>query len=487
MTISGSGKGMERRDFFKLVGVTAAVGAASAALSGCGNKSTSTSGDALVGWSDIDFTYDVDVLVVGAGASGLMAAYGAANAGKNVLAIDKQLSYGGDAANSACTLMVSYSDYCAQKRPDEAVTLDTQLAKMDTYYPNDTQTATVWKAWYTYAAKTFDLWAESWNVSFMDGITGPYKGIFYPAGGIGQGAALFATVYNKAQAAGAKFVFSMKADTFIVDSNDALVGLRCYSSDDEKWVDIKFKSVVLCTGGFASNQEMMAKYYSDWTSIGCVTTQALGEGIKLGQTAGGALSQYMGGTVNMNAHTEVTFVPQMFSRSFCMLPNGKRFYSETAVHNAATSCISAGSFEWWAIFDDAMYNGPHAKKVQSGAADIKTGNSIEELAENAGIPVSVLQSAFDDYNAICEKGVDSDFGRTLFLEKLQPPYYAYLNRPVRYKTSGGLWIDENSRVLDESGSPVSGLFAAGCTGGTTDIIVAAGSGLLAGESAAASL
>ena len=67
-----------------------------------------------------------------------------------------------------------------------------------------------------------------------------------------------------------------------MDAEGAVVGLRAFDSMNDRWVDIKAKKTIIATGGFASNQEMVAQYYPEWTSIGCVTTQAMGEGIKLG-------------------------------------------------------------------------------------------------------------------------------------------------------------------------------------------------------------
>ena len=91
-----------------------------------------------------------------------------------------------------------------------------------------------------------------------------------------------------------------------------------------------------------------------------------------------------------------------------------------------------------------------------------------------------MQTAFADYDAICDEQDDPEFGKTLFLQKLQAPYYFLRNVPVRYKSCGGLTVSDRMEVLDGDGNPIPRLYAAGCTAGTEDIVPAAGSGLLLG-------
>ena len=101
--------------------------------------------------------------------------------------------------------------------------------------------------------------------------------------------------------------------------------------------------------------------------------------------------------------------------------------------------------------------------------------------------LDILQAAFDNYNTICENGEDPDFGRTLFLQPLEPPFYYLLNVPVRYKSKGGLAVTSRFEVTDADGNPIAGLYSCGCNAGTEDIVPAAGSGMLVGTSIAEDL
>lgn len=155
------------------------------------------------------------------------------------------------------------------------------------------------------------------------------------------------------------------------------------------------------------------------------------------------------------------------------------------VHEAPFACLNAGAYSWWAIWDSQITEGPNAKSVARAEAERVEGNSVEELAAKMNMPASMLQEAFDDYATICANQVDPDFGRTMFLENLEPPYYALQVYPVRYKTHGGLKVSANDEVLDESDNPIPGLFAAGSAAGTVHILPAGGSGVVAGKAAAA--
>jgi fumarate reductase flavoprotein subunit len=143
---------------------------------------------------------------------------------------------------------------------------------------------------------------------------------------------------------------------------------------------------------------------------------------------------------------------------------------------------------WWAIWDDVIDKGPNAHQVSS-AGDAKiTANSVEELAEKMAVPLEALQATFAEYATMCETQSDPAFGRKLWLTELNPPYYAFNNRPVRYKTIGGVAVDVEGRLLKANGDVVNGVWACGIMGVSdysADIAPAFASGMYVGQMIAA--
>jgi fumarate reductase flavoprotein subunit len=116
-------------------------------------------------------------------------------------------------------------------------------------------------------------------------------------------------------------------------------------------------------------------------------------------------------------------------------------------------------------------------------------HTLGELAALTNIPADKLEGTVKRYNAMCETGEDPEFGRKLYLEPLGPPYYAAYAVPVRYKTNGGLRIDDHCRVVNAADDPIVNVFAAGSCSGTVSPNVApvVASGLYAGEQIVAEL
>ena len=138
-----------------------------------------------------------------------------------------------------------------------------------------------------------------------------------------------------------------------------------------------------------------------------------------------------------------------------------------------------------AMADSVAQNGIDQEVILHAGDAIKTAESIEDLAEQTGMPLDKLQETFAQWKEICEKQEDPEFGKTLFLQELQPPFYFIRNYPVRYKSLGGLKVDDSMRVLDAEGSHIKNLYACGCTAGTEDIVPAAASGMILSETLAA--
>ena len=481
---------MNRRQFCAL-GTAGALAAIAGGVSlGCSSEGASTDAPAAaaamaIGGADVNFSQEVDVLIVGAGISGMLASIDPAAAGKKVLIVEQNSTFGGDAIYSAACQMCTTAELTKEERPDKYSSADQIREKFAPYYEGNEAGLERTVLLQTWGGKFIDKMHYDWGYEFQPLRESPYHQAFFPKNGLCTMKDEFDLMNEKVTEAGAEYLFETTFKTLITDGTGAIAGAR-FTAKDGSIVDIKAKAVALAAGGYISNQEWMMKYAPEYAFIGNIVGGRKGDGIAAGVAAGGTLSG-MGPVSNLNPRYEAGHMLATFYPLIALLPNGKRFYCETAVHNAATGCLAAGYNEWYSIWDNTAQNGIDQEVIAHAGDAVQTANSLEELAEKMGMHIETVKAAFENWDTICDNQEDPEFGKTLFLQKLEPPYYFIRNYPVRYKSLGGLTVSDRMEVLDADGNPIPGLYAAGCTAGTEDIVPAAGSGLLLGTTLAEDL
>ena len=424
---------LNRRSFVALS--CAAAGMVAAAGTGIAKADDVKAQAVALGNADVNFAEEVEVLIVGAGLSGMMAAWEIASAGHQVLIAEQNGFLGGDAIYSAACMMCTTAELTKEERPEKYMDEETIRTLFAPYYDSELALDKLVQN-QMWAGKWIDLLHYEWGYEFQPRMECPYLQAYFPKDGICTMHTAFDLMDQKIQEAGA-------------------------------------------TGGYVSNQEWMTQYAPDYADLGNIVSGRTGEGIKAGLAAGGTLFG-MGPVGNLNPKYEAGHMLGVHYPILGILPNGKRFYCETAVHNAATGAIAAGYHEWYTIFDDVAMNGVDQELLKHAGDAIQTAASFEELAEMTGIHPDYLQATFDEWASICNGEAEDPFGRTLFLQELQPPFYFIRNVPVRYKSLGGLNVDLEYHVLDADENPIPNLYACGCAAGTEDICPAAASGMIVG-------
>lgn len=258
------------------------------------------------------------------------------------------------------------------------------------------------------------------------------------------------------------------------------------------------KGVMLGAGGFAHNTEWRMKYHGvpGWSSA---PEGQLGQGIEIGEKAGGALGMmedawWGGTTANTNGSPYLHgFVLNERSDPWSIVVDqeGSRFLNESESyidfghhileHNKKTPALPS-----WIIFDhrhtthflNSFLVIPGAKKKLEEMGELVKGDTLEELAEKMKVKKDVFDATIERFNEFARKGVDKDFarGRTSYdryygnpLVKPNPnlgtiekgPFTAVKIYPGDLGTKGGLITDEWARVLRKDGSIIRGLYAAG--------------------------
>ena len=527
----------------------AIIEAATAALKQAGlepsdlvSKNTSTTKA-----KDIEET--VDVVVVGAGGAGMTAAITASKAGSKVVIIESQPIVGGNTVRSTGGLNAAKTPYQDKNEFKEAAGVEKTLkTAAEKFADNETITAlaaTVKSQWDAYQANPqgyFDspelmaldtmiggkgkndpelvkiltqnsagaiewlasIGAELKSVGAAGGAS--VKRIHRPVDENGKTAAVGAYIVpileKNVHDAGVEVITDTTAKKLLTE-NGKVVGVEAEGKDGNKVV-IHAKSVIMATGGFGANAEMVEKYKPELKGFATTNAEgAQGQGIDMATAVGAATVDMdqiqIHPTVHIDEDGNAHLITEGVRGDGAILVNkeGKRFFDEVQTRDKVSAAeIQQTDGEAWLILDQKMVDGAAVYQGYVNSGYAKTGKTIEELAQNINVDPATLAETMKNWAEIYANKVDPEFGRTSFSAENaldQAPYYAILVKPGIHHTMGGLKINTNTEVLNEKGEVISGLFAAGeVTGGihganrlggtaVTDIIVF---GQIAGENAA---
>ena len=265
-------------------------------------------------------------------------------------------------------------------------------------------------------------------------------------------------------------LFETKA-TEIIMANGAAAGIVV--TDANGSYKINAEAVVLASGGFGANNDMVASYQPSFD--GYITTNdpnITGDGIVMAQAVGAAV-------VDME---QIQLHPTVYQKTAALITEGLRgdgailvnkeglrFFDEVSTRDK----VSAAEFAQtdgvaYLIVDQAMVDKSAVIAGYISKGMTTTGATYEELATATGITdPAAFAATMAKWNACVEAGKDEEFGRTSFANKLDTaPYYAIEVGPGVHHTMGGLKINSNAEVLDAQGAAIAGLYAAGeITGG----------------------
>ena len=315
---------------------------------------------------------------------------------------------------------------------------------------------------------------------------------------VSVGAYMIPLLQENCEKRGIDIVLNTTVDTILTDANGAAVGVSGTDKDGNTVV-VNAKSVILATGGFGANLDMVTQYKPELA--GFMTTNAAGaqgQGIEMA-TAIGA------GTVDMD---QIQIHPTVEANTAALITeglrgdgailvnaNGERFIDEVGTRDvvSAAEIAQPGSYSWL-IVDQAMADASSVIQGYIKKGYTKTGATYEELAKELDVDPATFANTMETWNGYVEAKNDPDFGRTSFANPLNNgPYYAIKVTAGVHHTMGGVTINSATEVLKEDGTVIPGLFAAGeVTGGVhganrlggtavADFVVF---GRIAGESAA---
>lgn len=452
--------------------ITAAVKAAGGDIDELSQKTTAETKE--------DKEYTTDVVVIGGGGAGLAAAVSAHEHGAEVIVLEKMSRVGGNTIISGA----AYNAVDPKRQSKQGIEDSIEKHFQQTYEGGDKLgNPDLIRILVENALPTLE-WLEELGMEFEDEVFTVLGGLWprahRPVKPLGTGYIETFMNYIENTNGEVEVLLNTKA-TEIIMENGRAVGVKAKGKNGNVTVKAN-KGVIIATGGFGANPEMLEEYNEYWPNIGSLKTTnhpgATGDGIVMAEKVGANLIDMeqiqllpMGDpeTGSLSGNIERGVENRIFVNK-----DGNRFVDEGARRDVLTKALLEQPDQFmWVIVDSHTYPTGDTKNnfnetidqlVEEGRAF--KGETLEELAEQIDVDPDNLVKAVEEFNKAVETG-DDTFGRTLFDQKIDtPPFYAGKRTPTVHHTMGGIEINTKTEVLDKNGNVIPGLYAAGeVTGG----------------------
>jgi fumarate reductase flavoprotein subunit len=438
-----------------------------------------------------------DVVVIGAGVSGLVAGLAAAEGGASVLLFEKTDKPGGPLNAPGGSAGFFAVESRMQRQKYNPLTRD-EAFKTIMNYSHWKANARLARAFVDKSADTIE-WFEQRGVEFTDSSPmGMFIGSHYTQHFVkGGGAGLLKVLLGKTKEKGVEIRLETPAKK-ILKEGDRVIGVMV-EDRSHKTMQVGAKAVIIATGGYANNKEMIKKYTGFDLGQDLFVARDVGltgDGLRMAWEVGAAEEGL--GVLILNfampgpgiAGTELDVI----KRQPYLLINkqGKRFCDEETVTNwpyAGNAIAKQKDKIGFLIFDGNTKKYMEEKGLDHGATtsiylpstklvnldarirsamdagnkNVFVADSLKELADRIAVDAAALQETVNQYNQFCEKGHDDLFAKNpKFLQPVkQPKFYAFRMVSNFLATLGGIKISENTEVLSKEDEVIPGLYATG--------------------------
>ena len=503
-----SGASVTSQAFLEALG--AALASGNVTLSGSG----SGAGDA----GDTERT--TDVVIIGAGGAGLTAGLTVKQAGKEVLIVESQALGGGNSSRSTGGMNAAKTVFQDTNEFGEDAGVEKTIVKAESYTgPGEAVikelAATVKEQYKAYkenptgyfdSSELFQLdtiiggsglnnpelvktlvdnsadaidWLEEnnailHNVAAFGGAS--VKRIHRPVNDEGKvvsvGSYLVGVLSENAKQAGIEILYNTTATKILMEDGKA-VGIEATNASGST-VTIKANAVIIASGGFGANNDMIKELNP--ALDGYISTNApgaKGQGIVMAKEVGAGTVDMdqiqLHPTVHVADDGSANLITEGLRGDGAILVNqeGLRFYDEVSTRDKVSAAENEQTGKYaWLIVDQKMMDASTVIQGYYNKGWMVEGNTPEELAAAMNSDPETLAKTIATWNSYVAAKNDPEFGRTSFANPLEDHFYALTVQPGVHHTMGGIAINSNAEVLDESGAVIPGLYAAGeVTGG----------------------
>lgn len=439
------------------------------------SSSSSKEAEAVSGASEKEYTdpsqlkEEYDVIIIGGGGGGMASAISATDAGAKVAIFEKMPVVGGNTSKSSAGMNASETKFQKEQGIEDSNdkfyeetltggknTNDTELLR---YLVDNSASAIEW-------LDSMDITLD--NITTTGGMS--VNRTHRPTDGSAVGQYLVEGLY--ANVTERKIPTFVNANVTAINEKDGAVsGVTVKIDGKEKTV--KAKSVIIATGGFGANVDMVTELQPNLK--GYVSTNqegSTGDGLEMAQKLGAAVVDMDKIQIHPTVEQETAYlITEAVRGEGAILVNqdGKRFINELDTRDVVSKAIIDLPEKYaYVIFDQALTERVKAIAQYEKQELVVKADSLEELAKKLEIPADQLSSTLEAWNKAVQAGSDSEFNRSTGMENdlSKAPYYAIKVAPGIHHTMGGLKINTKTEVLKESGEAIKGLYAAGeATGG----------------------
>ncbi len=470
---------ISRRGFIGALAVAGAAGVA-AGITGCSDSTTQTAETAnTTAPQNVSQTYDVDILVVGLGMSGLTAAVQAGLLGANTLGIEKMGVTGGDGIGVEGIFAIDSSLEKQQGIEIDPVAVIKGEIESSQWVAN----GNLWMKLVKSSGANVD-WLIEQGVQFS-GVIDDYHGNseyqdFHWFNGNVASTGYIPQMTAKAKELGVQMLFDTPC-TSLITEDGKVVGAYAQNVDDGD-IQINAKAVILATGSWGQNEEYIKQRGFNYENFryGGVDGHT-GDGVMMATKIGGR--NFVSNATFNSTNTIGDFKYKSAfiwnagggGSSLFVNENADRFINEDfGQSNFELQSVPALTHkQMYSVFDRSILEGWLAAAADeletvdtADDDDLFVADTLEEAATAAGLDVDAFMATIRQYNSICTAGVDTDFGKNLkFLAAIEhPPYYIGRLTQMFLIAIGGVETNENCQVVDNEKTAIEGLYAIGTDG-----------------------
>ncbi len=424
---------------------------------------------AVLSAEGISFDITVPVVVIGAGACGQVAALTAADAGVDVLVLERDAVPQGSTALSSGMIPA-----CGTRiQQDRGVEDDVEIMAADILAKTHGETdADMVRAACGESGPAIDWLTQTHGIelTLVEGFLYPnHSRLRMHAPPSRTGADLIGALSRASAAAGIDIVGDARVTDLYAADDGRVAGLG-YERPDGTTEAVGCEALVLACNGFGGNADMLRRFIPEMEKANYFGhTGNQGEAILWGEELGAAcadLGAFQGHGSVAHPHGILISWALMMEGGIQVNLAGRRFSNEHEGYSEQGRRVMAQPDGLaWDIFDGRLHElgmefEDFRQAVEAGA--VRSGDSIAELAAACSLPESDLGETLEAITRLAAGDGTDEFGRDFTVnEALRPPYYAVRVTGSLFHTQGGLVVDENAQVLKPDGTPLPNLFAGG--------------------------